>query len=319
MKIGQLQFDSNLIQAPLAGYSCEPMRLLAQQWGKPAYCCTEMLSAQHIYSGARQKKRYTYKSPDEGTLCVQLSGHQVDHLQHAVEAVVGWGADLVDLNCGCPMPKIRKKSCGSQLLADAKQLRFLVSAMKNVAAVPVTVKIRVDANSGDHYNRDIADAVEQAGADALVVHGRHWSECYDIACHVEDIAQIKQQVSIPVIANGDVACVQSARHLLEQTQADGLMIARAAVGQPWLFEQIRQGLQGKVFEVPDLKTIGGLYQQHVAGLIELEGEKPALLQSRKLAKYYARGRLSDVQLQDFFRLSTWAELTAAVEQHFTAG
>lgn len=317
MKIGQLQFDSNLIQAPLAGYSCAPMRLLAQQWGKPAYCCTEMLSAQHIYSGARQKRRYTYKSPDEGVLCVQLSGHQVDHLQYAVEAAVSWGADLVDLNCGCPMPKIRKKTCGSQLLADAKQLKHIVTAMKQVATVPVTVKIRVDASSGDQYNHDVADAVEQAGADALIVHGRHWTERYDTACHVEDIALIKEQVSIPVIANGDVACVQSARHLLEQTQADGLMVARAAVGQPWLFEQICRGLLGQPFEAPDLKTIGELYSQHVQGLIELEGEKPALLQSRKLAKYYARGRLSDEQLQDFFQVSTWLELSTAVEQHFT--
>ena len=109
-----IKFTKKIVQAPLAGYSCAPFRKLAWQWGRPDFCCTEMLSAKHIYSGVPQKRRYSYKDPAEGPLCVQLGGNDSDALAFAAEKVSEWGADLIDLNCGCPMPKIRKKAHGSK-------------------------------------------------------------------------------------------------------------------------------------------------------------------------------------------------------------
>lgn len=274
-----------LIQAPLAGYSCAPMRKLAQQYGQPDYCCTEMLSAEHLVSGARQKKRYTYKDPQEGKLCVQLAGKHPDTLARACELVQDFGADMIDLNCGCPQPKIRKKGTGSKLLDDPDHLYTLLRAMVLASDVPVTVKIRIDDTK---RTRLIADVAERAGVAMLIVHGRRWTERYDVPAQWSLVADLVQRLSIPVIANGDVACTNSAKMILEQTQAAGLMVARASLGQPWLFAEIRAALEGRAFCAPTLSEVGAMLWQHAQELVALESEYPAILQCRKLVKYYAR-------------------------------
>ena len=312
-----LKFPRKLIQAPLAAYSCAPFRRLAHLWGKPDFCCTEMLSAKHMYSRGIQRKRYSYKDPEEGLLCVQLSGNTPEVLAYAVEQMAKQGADLFDLNCGCPQPKIRKKNCGSQLLSDSKKLYSLIHAMKSVADVPVLVKIRVDSKSGDSFNQDVAKAIEDAGADAVTVHGRHWSEQYDVGVSYNDIAQVKQAISIPVIGNGDVVDTASAKKMFDETNCDAVMIARASVGQPWLFEKIYQELQGNVFKEPSLKDIGEIFLEHVEGLIELEGEKIALLQARSLGKYYVREHFNHHRFMDVLNnIDRFIDLEAAVKHQF---
>jgi tRNA-dihydrouridine synthase B len=309
-------FKRKLIQAPLAGYSCAPFRELAWRYGKPDFCCSEMLSAKHIYSGAKQKKRYTYKSPKEGPLCIQLAGNQIDELACAAEKAASWGAQYLDLNCGCPQPKIRKKGIGSKLLADSAHLKKLITAMREHSGLPVFVKIRVDGDSGEQFNQAIAQAVEEAGATALTVHGRHWTERYDQAVRYDEIAAIKQAVSIPVIGNGDIEDTASAKRMLEQTGVDALMIARASVGQPWLFEQIHQELHGNTFTPPSLTERGKLFLEHVQGLIELDTELPAVLQARKLGKYYARQQTTPELIAQLNTANQFIDLIDIVENHF---
>lgn len=317
IRSSKISFEKKLIQAPLAGYSCAPFRVLAEQWGKPDFCCTEMLSAHHIFSGAKQKMRYHYKSPDEGKLCVQLAGDEAHILAYAAQQAVSWGANLIDLNCGCPQPKIRKKNFGSRLLADSQHLYDLVAALKAAVNVPVSVKIRVDAKSEDNFNTEIAQAIEAAGADALTVHGRHWTYDYDIPVSYHDIAMIKDTVTIPVIGNGDIIDTASAKRMFAETGCDAVMIARASVGQPWLFEQIHQELQGNVFIPPTLAEIGEIFLKHVRGLIELENEKSALLQSRSLGKYYARDYFDRLAfLQAMGQVKTYNALTKIVKNYF---
>ncbi len=312
-----LLFKKKLIQAPLAGYSCAPFRVLAEYWGKPDFCCSEMLSAHHIFSGSKQRKRYQYKSPHEGKLCVQLAGDEPHILAYAAQQAVSWGADLIDLNCGCPQPKIRKKNFGSKLLADSEHLYALVSAIKAAVSVPVLVKIRVDAQSGDSYNKDVAEAIEAAGANAVTVHGRHWMQDYDVSVNYADIAMIKDTVKIPVIGNGDIIDTASAKKMFSETNCDAVMIARASVGQPWLFEKIHQELQGNVYIPPSLAEIGDIFLNHVQGLIELEGEKIALLQIRKIGKYYARDYFDRILfLQEMGQVSTYHDLTRIVKNSF---
>jgi len=313
-----LSFPRKLIQAPLAAYSCAPFRRLAHIWGKPDFCCTEMLSAKHLYSGAMQRKRYLYKDPDENKLCVQLSGNTAESLAFAVEKMAEYGADLFDLNCGCPQPKIRKRHCGSQLLSDSKKLYSLIRAMKTVAKVPVLVKIRVDNQSGEQFNHDVAKAIEDAGADAVTVHGRHWSERYDVPVSYQDIAQIKKCVSIPVIGNGDISDTASAKKMFDETGCDAVMIARASVGQPWIFEKIHQELQGKSFKEPSVLQIGEIFLEHVRGLIALEGEKVALLQARSLGKYYFIGHNETKSLIPCLNtLLCFSKLEKLISQHIT--
>ncbi len=307
-----------LIQGPLAGYSCAPFRALATHWGKPDFCYSEMLSAQHIFSGAQQRKRYSYKSPNEGTLCVQLASDLPEELSYAAQKAVNeWGANLIDLNCGCPQPKIRKKYLGSRLLEDSKRLYDLVHTLKKSVSVPILVKIRVDNHSDDGYNKEVAQAIESAGADAITVHGRHWTEDYDIPVSYKDIAQIKDLVKIPVVGNGDIKDTASAKRMLFETGCDAVMISRASVGQPWLFEQIYQELQGNDYMLPSLSEIGDIFLEHVQGLIELEGEKMAILQSRKLGKYYARNHFdSTLFLQKINQVNSYESLSLLVKQYF---
>lgn len=282
--IGKKKFESNLIQAPLAGVSCAPFRELVWQFGGVAYCCTEMLSAHQITHGLDRSPRYQYRAPSEKFLCWQLSGNNPDVLARASAHAIANHADIIDLNCGCPQPKIRQKNCGSRLLNDEKKLSQLISAMKQDPTVPVTIKIRIDAGQGEFDDVAIAQMAEAAGADAVIVHGRHWTHDYDIPAQTEAIAQIVESVSIPVIANGDIADHYSLENIFEKTKCAGFMIGRAGVGQPWLFRL----LSDPDFKAPTLHQIGSLFLQHVEGLIALEGEKQAILQSRRLAKYYAR-------------------------------
>lgn len=311
-------FKKKLIQAPLAGYSCAPFRVLAQQWGQPDYCYTEMLSANAIASGNTQQKRYRYKSPHEGLLCAQLAGDKPEILAYAAQQAVSWGANLIDLNCGCPQPKIRKKNFGSSLLSNSEHLYQLVLALKKSVSVPVLVKIRVDSDSKDNFNRDIALAIESAGADAITVHGRHWTQDYDVAVSYQDIAQIKSFVKIPVIGNGDIYDAASAKKMFDETHCDAVMIARASVGQPWIFEQIHQELKGGIFTPPTIVEIGNIFLEHVRGLMELENERTAILQSRKFVKYYFK---KYIDYADFFpkisQVNTYDDLTRLIKTYIS--
>ena len=317
LQIGKKQFHSNLIQAPLAGVSCAPFRELVWQFGGVAYCCTEMLSVHHIVSGVDRSPRYNTRSPKEENLCWQLSGNKPDMLARASERAIAAGADVLDLNCGCPQPKIRKKNCGSKLLADEKLLSQLVKAMRQDENIPVTVKMRIDAGHGEFCDISVAQILEAAGADAIIVHGRHWSHDYDVAAQFEAIANIVSAVNIPVIGNGDITDAKQLSHLFSQTHCAGFMIARASVGQPWLFQQISCELQNKPFQLPTSFEIGELFLQHVRGLVQLDGEKLAVFQSRKLGKYYARSIENKIEfLNRLYETNTISSLEEIVQDYF---
>lgn len=310
-------FDNNLIQGPLAGYSCSPLRLLAKQWGNPAFCCSEMLSAKNLSEANRIAPRFSFKDINEGPLCIQLSGKNPNDLARAADRAIECGADLLDLNCGCPVAKIRKKGAGSKLLDDPTQLTSLIRAMQRDTTIPISIKIRVSGNNENNNSLIAALIAQDAGVDFITVHGRHWTESYDTPCRIDQIAHIVDALTIPVIANGDVHDTHSALQLLQKTSAAGIMIARAAVGQPWLFAQIKAEAQGQRFNPPSFADIGQLFLQHVQGLIMLEGEKIALLQSRKLIKYYARSLVnrSDIMtaVNDIY---TYKQLTQLVINSF---
>jgi len=286
LQLGSLLLPSNLIQGPLAGYSCSPFRKAIYEYGGVGYTTTEMISAYNLAHGMQQPRRYLYKDPNEGLVCYQLSGNVADNLAVATEKVGLSGADLVDLNCGCPQPKIRKKNSGSKLLSQPEQLYSLLKAMRSATDKPLSAKIRVDGDSGERFNVEVVQAIESAGADFIVVHGRHWRERYDMAVRISEIASLVSQVEIPLIANGDVADLASAEHMLQATGAAGVMISRATLGQPWLFAEIVKQSQGNEYVSPTFDERIHLLLQHVLGLVELDGEYKALLQARKLPKYY---------------------------------
>lgn len=288
LKVGRLQLNNNLIQGPLAGYSCAPFRLITHRLGQPAYCTTEMISAKDLAHRSVKPKRYLWKDPAEGLVSYQLSGDNPQDIAAATKIVTDAGASLIDLNCGCPVTKIRAKGAGSKLLTEPNKIASLVMAAKANTHVPVSVKIRIDSVSGDNNNLSVAKTIEAAGADLLIVHGRHWTEKYDIPCNLEQIADIVAACKIPVIANGDVENIASLKRTFELTQCAGIMIARASVGRPWLFQQLQAESKKEFFKPPSLAEIGALFSEHLHSLAELETEYLSVIQARKLAKYYIR-------------------------------
>ncbi|MCC5791480.1 MAG: tRNA-dihydrouridine synthase family protein [Legionellaceae bacterium] len=287
--IGSLQLPNRLIQGPLAGYSCAPFRALFAQFHYPAYCVSEMMSAYDVVHKDRPGSRFLYRSDKEPRLACQIAGQDPVLMADAAQKLAEWGADLIDINCGCPKRKIRKKGAGSALLDEPAKLLRIVQSVKQALTIPLSVKIRL--HGPDHSLR-LAQAIAEAGADALIVHGRSVADDYAQACRWQAIAAIKQQLSIPVIANGDIACAQSLQHCIAQTACDGYMIGRAGTGKPWLYQSLLTGQPGEV-NLPQRIT---LFLEHIDGLACLESEHKALLQSRSLLKYYFRTILSDTAI-----------------------
>lgn len=279
LNIGSLNLANRLIQGPLAGFSCAPFRSLFYRYTPPAYCVSEMISASDVLHRHQPHSRYLYRAPQETRLAYQLSGRDAGIIAEAAQYLQTLGADLIDLNCGCPKPKIRKKGAGSALLDDPERLFAIVKSVRTALSIPLTVKIRIQENDKDIY---LAQKLEQCGIDALIVHGRRWVDDYDKPCNFQQIAAIKKSISIPVIANGDIADQASLYRAFTETGCDAFMIGRAGTGRAWLYQEL---LQGKAAAI-SLEERQSLYHRHLQGLSALEGEYKAELQSRKLFRYY---------------------------------
>lgn len=316
LKLKHLNLPSNLVQGPLAGYSTAPFRALTHRYGKPGYAVTEMISAKDLVCRNPNPKRYLYKHPEEGFLGYQLACDDPEYMKRAIDIIRPYNPEMLDLNCGCPVKKIRHKGLGSKLLVTPEKIHALVLAMKEASDAVVSVKIRVDAGRGEQDNLAIVDAAESAGVDFLIVHGRHWQERYDIPCRLEEIKAVKDYASVPVLANGDAEDYISAKQLFDETGCDGIMVARASVGQPWLFQEIEAGFRGETFVPPSLPERGEIFIEHIELLAALENEKTAVLQSRKFAKYYARGIEDRIEFtQKCHQVSQLSELKELVSTY----
>lgn len=317
LTLGNKTFPVNLIQGPLAGISCAPFRLLTWRHSQPAFTCTEMISCKTVlHQPEKTTARYLTKAEGEGAVCFQLSGTNPRELAEAVKRVTDHGADLIDLNCGCPVKKIRSRGAGSGLLTNPSLLYQLIKAMKDNTALPVSIKIRVEL-SDEPFNAEVARVVSEAGADFLVVHGRHWTQHYETPVRHEEIAYFVDQLKIPVIGNGDVACKQSLEAMLK-TGCAGVMIGRAGVGRPWLIKELQAAMQQQPFAPPGISEIKAMLIEHVTGLMTLmQHEKFAILQARTFAKYYARTLPTRAAFHASINTcETFAEFNAVCDEYF---
>lgn len=290
LTIGNKTFPVNVIQGPLAGVSCAPFRRLLWRYSQPAFACTEMISCKTLlHKPMIAQKRFIDKAADEGPVCFQLASNDPIELAEAVRRVTDYGADLIDLNCGCPVKKMRSRYMGSRLLSDPDKLYHLIRAMKENTTVPVSVKIRVDGQV-DSFNDEVIGALKSAAVDFVIVHGRHYTEHYETPCHYDQIQYFVERLDIPVIGNGDIACEASLKKMLA-TGCAGVMISRASVGQPWLIDKLLATFQKRSFRTPSLREVGEVFVEHIESLAALlNSEKFAVLQARTLAKYYAKGQ-----------------------------
>lgn len=318
LTLGNKTFPVNLIQGPLAGISCAPFRELTWKHSAPAFSCTEMMSCKTLlHQKPFSYRRFVSKSSHEGPVCFQLASNNPLELAEAVKIVTDQGADLIDLNCGCPVKKIRSKGAGSSLLMQPQKLYQLITAMKKNTHLPVSIKIRVEGNSQDKFHDEIIKVVTDAGLDFLIVHGRHWTEHYETPCNHDHIKYFVNNLKIPVIGNGDIACIHSLKKMLA-TGCAGAMVGRAGVGQPWLIGQLKAEIQQQTFVIPTSQQIGAMFIHHVEQLILLlDSEKFALIQARKFAKYYARHLSTRIEFADRINVSNCIkELKNTVLAHF---
>ncbi|HBY56011.1 MAG TPA: nitrogen regulation protein [Coxiellaceae bacterium] len=288
LKISNRTFPVNLIQGPLAGVSCSAFRLLTWQYSKPAFSYSEMISANALTQNYKlTQTRFLNKDPNEGPVCFQLVGGTSKELSKAAKILTDSGADLIDFNCGCSVPKIYGNGAGSSLLMDRPKLYNLLCTLRQSTPLPLSVKIRVAIND-EKTNQEIAKVICDAGVDCVVVHGRNWTEQYNAPCRHDAIRFFVEQMKIPVIGNGDVSCSNSLKKMFD-TGCAGVMIARAGVGQPWLIGKLIAETQQKDFIIPTPEEVGKIFITHVEHLIKLlNNEKIAVLQARKLAKNYAK-------------------------------
>ena len=301
-QIGSLTLPHRLIQGPLAGYTCAPYRATFATFQQPAYCVSEMISAHDLLR--RQPARFVARHPVENVLAYQLSGHDPVIMAQAAVILQGLGADLIDINCGCPKTKIRKKGAGSALLSTPERIIQIISAIKEQITIPLTVKIRIQNSEQDLI---LANRIEQAGADALVVHGRRWQDHYDQPCNRTQIAAIKRSLRIPVIANGDIVDRESLQSMVEETQCDAYMLSRAGTGRPWLYQSLltTNGLSSVSWH---LEQAIALFMMHLQGLALLQNEYRAILQSKTLVRYYFKHWLSREQLLGYYALDSFRKI-----------
>ena len=300
-QLGTLQLPHRLIQGPLAGYSCAPFRSIFYHFAAPAYCVSEMCSALDVLHKHQAHSRYLYRAPVEKNLAYQISGNDACVLAEAAVVLQHHGANLIDLNCGCPKAKIRKKGAGSALLEEPQKLIHIIQKIRLSITIPLTVKIRIQGNKDDIL---LAQHIAEAGADALIVHGRRWNDDYDIPCDFEQIAAIKQQISIPVIANGDIQNLAQLHRAFSITGCDAYMIGRGGSGHPWLYQEL---LEQRSISISYPEKIA-LFLQHLEGLTALEDEFKAVLQSKSLVRYYFKNTLSTEQLGAFYQLQSLAQI-----------
>ncbi len=234
LQIKTLQLKNPLILAPLAGYTDLPFRLLCRTFGA-ALCYTEMISCHGLVYDMKKTLQMTRTVPEERPVALQLFGADPVKMGEAAAIVSGMDIDIIDINMGCPAKKVVKKGAGAALLQDPKLAAAIIQRVCDNTSLPVTVKIRTGWNHDAIVAPDFAKMAEDSGANGIAVHGRTWSQGFGGSVDWQTIARVKNNVSIPVIGNGDITAYHEASDFLEKTGCDGVMIGRGALGNPWVF------------------------------------------------------------------------------------
>lgn len=290
MEIGNLKIKGCAALAPMAGVADRAFRELCVSYGA-AYVVSEMISSKGVSLGDRKSKALMQLSDEERPAGVQIFGNDPSVMAQSVKTVLGVSPDFVDLNMGCPAPKIAGNGGGASLMRHPQLAKEIVEAV--VAAcgsVPVTVKIRSGWDFENLNAVEMAQNAEKAGAVAVTVHGRTRQQMYAPPVDHQMISEVKKSVSIPVVGNGDIVDGPSAAKMLEETNCDFLMVGRGALGRPWVFSQINAYLQnGIILPEPPVSERMRVMVKHVRKICEYKGERIGIREARKHAAWYAKG------------------------------
>lgn len=289
MKIKDIEFENIAFLAPMAGVADKAFRELCVRFGA-AYTVTEMVSAKGLTMGDKKSALLLTLGKEEKTAGAQIFGDDPEIMAKAAIRCLAFKPDMIDINMGCPAPKVAMNGGGASLMKNPALAGEIVKAVSSAVDIPVTAKIRKGWDGESVNAVEMAEILAKNGAAAITVHGRTRKEMYSGKVDYDIIRQVKAAVDIPVIGNGDVTDEQSAAIMLEKTNCDALMIGRGAMGNPWLFQRINAYLKDCiVIPEPSLAEKMNVMQQHIRKIIEYKGEYTAMREARHHAAYYTKG------------------------------
>lgn len=287
LKIGNVELKNNIILAPMAGLTDLPFRTICEKYN-PGLVVTEMVSSKALMYNDEKTKRLLNMEGEKRPISVQIFGSDIEAMKYASE-YVSKIADIIDINMGCPAPKVVKNGDGSKLLLDLEKVEKITKTVVDSSSVPVTVKIRKGWDNEHIVAVEAAKIIEKAGASAITIHGRTRSEFYLGKADWNIIKKVKENVNIPVIGNGDIKTPQDAKAMLELTKCDGIMVGRGTLGNPWILEQIRTYLEnGEIRQVSNEEKIKIIFE-HIDLEVKEKGENVGIKEMRKHICYYLKG------------------------------
>lgn len=317
LEIGSVVLDNNVVLAPMAGVTDLPFRLLCKEQGA-GLICMEMVSAKAIYYGNKNTEELMAIHPDEKPVSLQLFGSDPEIISEMAKRIEERPFAILDINMGCPVPKIVNNNEGSALMKNPKLVEEILSKLVKSIHKPVTVKIRKGFDESHVNAVEIAKIAEACGVSAIAVHGRTREQYYSGKADWDIIAKVKKAVKIPIIGNGDVDSPESARQLVEQTGCDGIMIGRAARGNPWIFQQITQYLEtGIQPELPTLQQVHKTVVRHAHLQLEHKGEYTGVREMRKHLSWYSAGYPNSARFRQIINsMETMEELIESIDKIF---
>ena len=297
LKIGNVELENNIILAPMAGITDLPFRHICKKYGNPGLVCNEMVSSKAIVYNDEKTLNMLEHTEEERPISMQIFGSEPETMAKAAQ-FIELQADIIDINMGCPAPKVVKNGDGSKLLLDLDLVENIVREVKKSINKPLTVKIRKGWDNAHIVALEAAKRIEKAGADCIIVHGRTRDEFYSGMSDWSVIKEIKENVSIPVIGNGDIKSEEDALKMFQETGCDGIMIGRGSLGNPWIFDNIKYYLEtGNKKEEVSIEEKLKVIKEHFKLLLDTKGEYTATREIRKHIAWYVKGlpRASEIR------------------------
>lgn len=317
LKIGKVELENNVLLAPMAGITDKAFRKIVKEQGT-GLVFTEMVSAKALYYGDKKTKQLMNIEDEKRPIAIQIFGSEPD-VMGSVAKEISAKCDILDINMGCPAPKVVKNGDGSKLLLNIDLVENIVSEVVKNANIPVTVKIRAGWDEENIVAVQAAKRIELAGASAITIHGRTREQFYSGKADWNIIKEVKEAVSIPVIGNGDINSIETAKEILDKTNVDGIMVGRASLGNPWIFKEIIEYLEnGNVLETPTNKEKLQTILRHIDLAVEEKGEDVAIKEMRKHICWYIKNLKDATKLREKInKITKKEELVECLVEYFS--